>query len=69
MAFQQGMRVRIIRGPFAGREGLLVSVGNPQRFRVDLNQIGQSILIDFSPDLLEPIDAEVQDAPSTPKAQ
>lgn len=69
MAFQQGMRVRIIRGPFAGREGLLVSVGNQQRFRVDLNQIGQSILIDFSPDLLEPIDAEVQDAPSTLKAR
>jgi len=57
ISFQLGMRVRIMRGAFAGREGILVAEGNRQRFRVDLKQIGQSILFDFTPDALEPIEA------------
>jgi|GEM_PF-42183 len=55
IAFQPGMRVRITRGAFIGREGILVAEGNRQRFRVDLKQIGQSLLFDFTPDSLEPI--------------
>jgi len=66
VAFQAGMRVRITRGAFAGREGILVAEGNRQRFRVDLKQIGQSILFDFTPDAMEPI--EVQDDTSVNSA-
>jgi hypothetical protein len=56
------MRVRITRGAFAGREGILVAEGNRQRFRVDLKQIGQSILFDFTPDALEPIEAGLDES-------
>jgi transcription antitermination factor NusG len=59
IAFQPGMRVRITRGAFVGREGILVAEGNRKRFRVDLKQIGQSILFDFTPDALEPIEVQV----------
>lgn len=62
IAFQPGMRVRITRGPFAGREGILVAEGNRQRFRVDLKQIGHSILFDFSPDALEPIELKTEES-------
>lgn len=61
ISFQLGMRVRIVRGAFAGREGILVAEGNRQRFRVDLKQIGQSILFDFTPEALEPIDELIDD--------
>jgi len=62
ISFQLGMRVRIMRGAFAGREGILVAEGNRQRFRVDLKQIGQSILFDFTPDALEPIEAVLDES-------
>ena len=62
ISFQLGMRVRITRGAFAGREGILVAEGNRQRFRVDLKQIGQSILFDFTPDALEPIEAGLDES-------
>jgi len=69
IAFQAGMRVRITRGAFAGREGILVAEGNRQRFRVDLKQIGQSILFDFSPDALEPLDVRVETSVNSTPAE
>ncbi|RPI74234.1 MAG: UpxY family transcription antiterminator [Ignavibacteriales bacterium] len=46
--FFEGEKVRIIRGPFRGYEGTLVTFNGKSRFGIQLSEINHSVLINIS---------------------
>lgn len=55
MDFCEGEKVKIIRGPLIGFEGLLLQQNGKSRFGIQLKDIHQTISIDISTDMLEKI--------------
>lgn len=51
--FTEGEHVRVVRGPLAGYEGLLIKQRGKARFCIQLNDIEQCACIDISASMLE----------------
>ena len=53
--FYKGTKVRIIYGPLAGHEGILVKQKGRNRFGIQLEKINHTVLIDISTSSLEKV--------------
>ena len=48
-----GDKVRIIKGPLEGQEGILTTQKGKHRFGIQLKEINQSLLVDISISMIE----------------
>ena len=55
----KGKRVRIIRGPLAGLEGVLISVGDRYRVIISIEVLKRSVAAEVSLDWVEAVDSVV----------
>ncbi|MCD7962080.1 MAG: UpxY family transcription antiterminator [Rikenellaceae bacterium] len=53
--FLEGENVRIIEGPLAGYEGILMKQKSKTRFGIQLNEINQTVFVDISTHCIEKI--------------
>jgi transcription antitermination factor NusG len=51
-----GRRCRVRRGPLLGVEGTIVRTDDVARFVLQVSMLGQAVVLEISPDLLEPVD-------------
>lgn len=55
-ALKEGRRVKICAGPFMGVEGLVAALKGPAKVRLNVDMIGQAVLVEVDRDYVEVVD-------------